>query len=133
MQGVADLGAGEADADMSGSDMFDRMRFIKDNKVVLKENATLGLFVHASPMDEERCMVQDQDICRSDATAGTLKETNSVLLRELRAMSAQRGGTQAAFGTDLLPNVGFGFDLKIGKAAILGFQRPFVDALEFWN
>jgi hypothetical protein len=62
LQGEADLGTGNAHADVSRGNMLDRMRFIKNYKVVLKQNPGFQIIVQVSEVHEKEGVVQDNHI-----------------------------------------------------------------------
>ena len=131
VQRVADLAAGNAQADMARGDALHGVGFVKDDEVVLEEDAAFHLFIHAAEQGEEERVVQDEDIRGQDLVPHALEETGLVVAGEIGLVAAGFGRAQAAFGADLLPDLGVGLDGEIGEAAVLGLLGPFVDALEF--
>jgi hypothetical protein len=62
--------------------------FVKDDEIILKEQASLNFLLEATEQRKEECMIQNQNVRRKDAAARSLEETNGIVPAEVRLVAA---------------------------------------------
>src|SRR5690348_8991219 len=88
LQRKTNLAAGDADADVLRSDIFHRVRLIKYDEIVPKEQPSFHFVIHPSKKCEEERVVQHQNIGGENSAAGPLKEAKLVLFGHFGLMAA---------------------------------------------
>src|SRR2546425_5462728 len=116
---------------MLGRDALHSVRFVENHEIILEENAPFDLLVEGAKKRKEKRVVQYQHVSRKIALSRALEEAGGVLLCKLGLMAADARSAQAAFGANLAPDIGRGFNFEVREAAIAGGLGPFIDALEF--
>ena len=125
------LPARHAQADVPRRDVLHLVRLVENHEVVLEQNAAFLLFINSAEQREKQCVVQHQHIRGKELVPRALEMADAVILGEIGRKAADFWRAQPALRTNLRPDFRVRLDVKIRQAAVLGFLRPFVDALQF--
>ena len=131
VQRVTHLPARHAQADVPRRHLLHLVRLVENHEVVLEQNAAFLLFINSAEQREKQRVVQHQHVRRKKLVPRALEKADAVVLGEIGRKAADFRRAQPAFGTNLRPDFRVGLNVKVGKTAVLGRLRPFVDALQF--
>src|SRR5262249_40365780 len=114
------------DPNLLGRDLFDRVGFVENNKIVWKQKTALAafLFVWRTEQDEEQRVIEHDHVRGEQSFAG-------LVIKTARILSAGFLRTDVCFAANLRPNFRVGLDRNVAERTVTGLARPLGDSLEF--
>ena len=109
----------DADADLPGGDLLDRVRFIENDEVVWKKITAFAFFLllRASQKHEEQRVIDHDHVGRQQPFA-------RLLVKTVRILPAAFSCADVRLAANLRPNFWVGLDRQIAERAVAGRARP---------